>query len=53
MGQFLNSKEPLTYDNGMVFIPNKELMGSYAAMMKKEKSLGYQEKDMCILFFIR
>lgn len=25
----------LTYDNGMVFIPNKELMGSYAAMMKK------------------
>lgn len=31
----------LTYENGMVFIPNKELMGSYAAMMKKEKSLGY------------
>ena len=31
----------LTYDNGMVFIPNKELMGSYAAMMKSEKSLGY------------
>ena len=31
----------LTYDCGMVFIPNKELMGSYAAMMKKEKSLGY------------
>ena len=31
----------LTYDNGMVFIPNKELMSSYAAMMKKEKSLGY------------
>lgn len=31
----------LTYDNGMVFIPNKELMGSYAAMMKKEESLGY------------
>ena len=31
----------LTYDNGMVFIPNKELMGSYASMMKKEKSLGY------------
>lgn len=27
----------LTYDNGMVFIPNKKLMGSYAAMMKKEK----------------
>lgn len=31
----------LTYDNGMVFIPNKELMGSYASMMKKEQSLGY------------
>lgn len=31
----------LTYENGTVFIPNKELMGSYAAMMKKEKSLGY------------
>lgn len=31
----------LTYDNGMVFIPNKELMGSYASMMKKEHSLGY------------
>ncbi len=31
----------LTYDQGMVFIPNKELMGSYAAMMKKEKTLGY------------
>ncbi len=31
----------LTYDNGRVFIPNKELMGSYAAMMKKETSLGY------------
>lgn len=31
----------LTYDNGRVFIPNKELMGSYAAMMKKEPSLGY------------
>ena len=31
----------LTYDNGMVFIPNRELMGSYAAMMKNEKSLGY------------
>lgn len=25
----------LTYDNGKVFIPNKELLGSYAAMMKK------------------
>lgn len=31
----------LTYDNGRVFIPNRELMGSYAAMMKKETSLGY------------
>ena len=31
----------LTYDNGKVFIPNKELLGSYAAMMKKEQSLGY------------
>ena len=31
----------LTYENGMVSIPNKELMSSYAAMMKKEKSLGY------------
>ncbi len=49
--QELNTKEEiysamvvyglLTYENGMVFIPNKELMGSYAAMMKKEKSLGY------------
>lgn len=49
--QELNTKEEiysamvvyglLTYDCGMVFIPNKELMGSYAAMMKKEKSLGY------------
>lgn len=31
----------LTYENGCVFIPNRELMGSYAAMMKKEKTLGY------------
>ena len=31
----------LTYENGTVFIPNKELMESYAAMMKKEESLGY------------
>ncbi len=33
----------LTYENksGSVSIPNKELMDSYAAMMKKEKSLGY------------
>ena len=31
----------LTYENGKVFIPNKELMSSYAAMMKNEQSLGY------------
>lgn len=31
----------LTYADGCVFIPNKELMDSYASMMKKEKSLGY------------
>ncbi len=31
----------LTYDRGKVFIPNRELMGNYATMMKKEKSLGY------------
>lgn len=31
----------LTYENGCVSIPNKELMDSYAAMMKKEPSLGY------------
>ncbi len=31
----------LTYEDGFVSIPNKELMDSYAAMMKKEKSLGY------------
>lgn len=31
----------LTYENGCVSIPNKELMDSYAAIMKKEKSLGY------------
>lgn len=31
----------LTYEDGKVSIPNKELMDSYAAMMKKEKSLGY------------
>ena len=39
----------LTYDNGMVFIPNKELMGSYAAMMKKEESLGYVYRLACVL----
>ena len=31
----------LTYRDGFVAIPNKELMDSYAAMLKKEKSLGY------------
>lgn len=31
----------LTYENGYVSIPNKELMDSFADMMKKEKSLGY------------
>lgn len=31
----------LTYEDGYVSIPNRELMESYAAMMKKEKSLGY------------
>lgn len=31
----------LTYEQGAVSIPNKELMDSYASMMKKERSLGY------------
>ncbi len=31
----------LTCKDGMVSIPNRELMDSYAAMMKKERSLGY------------
>ncbi len=31
----------LTYEDGMVFIPNKELMGSYVVMLRKEESLGY------------
>lgn len=31
----------LTYKDGLVYIPNQELMDSFAAMMKKEKSLGY------------
>lgn len=31
----------LTYENGKVFIPNRELMESYASMMKREESLGY------------
>ena len=31
----------LTFEDGCVSIPNKELMDSYAAMMRREKSLGY------------
>lgn len=31
----------LTFEDGCVSIPNKELMDSYASMMKREKSLGY------------
>lgn len=31
----------LTYEDGFVSIPNKELTDSFASMMKKEKSLGY------------
>lgn len=31
----------LTYEDGYVSIPNRELMDSFAAMMKKETSLGY------------
>lgn len=31
----------LTYADGAVSIPNRELTDSFAAMMKKEKSLGY------------
>ncbi len=31
----------LTYKDGLVSIPNQELMSSFASMMKKEKSLGY------------
>ena len=31
----------LTYENGYVFIPNKELMDKFADMLLKEKSLGY------------
>lgn len=33
----------LIYDNGMVFIPNKELIGSYASMIKKEHSCKVEE----------
>ena len=31
----------LTYKEGLVSIPNHELMDSFASMMKKERSLGY------------
>ena len=31
----------LTYDNGMVFIPNKELMLKYEELLQNERSLGY------------
>ncbi len=31
----------LTYENGEVMIPNRELMCGYASMMKKEEGLGY------------
>ncbi|MDD6515252.1 MAG: AAA family ATPase [bacterium] len=31
----------LTYENGKVMIPNKELMDKFADMLKKEASLGY------------
>lgn len=31
----------LTYDAGKVMIPNKELMGKFSDMLKKEPSLGY------------
>lgn len=31
----------LTYEDGKVMIPNKELMGKFADMLKKESSLGY------------
>ena len=31
----------LTYENGKVMIPNKELMGKFSDMLRKESSLGY------------
>ena len=31
----------LTYENGKVMIPNKELMGKFTDMLRKESSLGY------------
>lgn len=37
----------LTYEDGYVSIPNKELMDSYVGMMKREKSLGYIYRLPC------
>ena len=34
----------LSYENGFVQIPNKELMDQFANMLKKESSLGYVNK---------
>lgn len=31
----------LSYENGSVFIPNKELMDQFSDMLKREKTLGY------------
>ena len=31
----------LSYENGKVYIPNKELMDKFSDMVRKEKSLGY------------
>lgn len=31
----------LSYENGNVSIPNRELMGKYEEMLQKESSLGY------------
>lgn len=31
----------LTYENGMVFIPNRELINQFSDMLKRETSLGY------------
>ncbi len=31
----------LTYENGKVMIPNKELMGKFSDMLRKESSLGF------------
>ena len=38
----------LTWEAGCVSIPNRELMDSYAAMIKKEKSLGYLYQLACV-----